>query len=114
MPALPASAAAASNNYTDPTRIVMASRSEAGFAAGVELAGLDPATSWVRSNATVTLNTGRLQDFLGEHLECRNISRNSLHHDLQDSRLTAELRARLRVLRGQSTVTRGWRPSRAT
>jgi hypothetical protein len=48
----------------------------------MELAGLEPATSWVRSSPNVMLKMGRLQGILGEHLEGRNISRNSLHREL--------------------------------
>jgi hypothetical protein len=49
----------------------------------MELVGLEPTTSWVRSSLTAMLRAPRLQVFLGEHLECRNISRNTLHRDLQ-------------------------------
>jgi hypothetical protein len=47
------------------------------------LAGLEPATSWVRSSRPLTSKELRLQRFMGESLECRNISRNSLHRVLQ-------------------------------
>src|SRR5918996_5038158 len=47
----------------------------------MELAGLEPATSWVR--CPLTSKVSRLQRFMGERLECRNISRNSLHRVLQ-------------------------------
>jgi hypothetical protein len=50
---------------------------------GMELAGLEPATSWVRSSRPLTSKELRLQRFMGESLECRNISRNSLHRVLQ-------------------------------
>jgi hypothetical protein len=49
----------------------------------MELAGLEPATSWVRSSRPLTSKELRLQRFMGESLECRNISRNSLHRVLQ-------------------------------
>ena len=49
----------------------------------MELAGLAPATSWVRSSRPLTSKVHRLQRFMGELLECRNISRNSLHRVLQ-------------------------------
>ncbi len=49
----------------------------------MEVGGLEPPTSWVRSSPTPMLKTHRLQGFLSEHLECRNISRNSLPRDLQ-------------------------------
>jgi hypothetical protein len=49
----------------------------------MELAGLEPAISWVRFSLTVITGIGRLQGFLCERLERRNISRNSLHRDLQ-------------------------------
>src|SRR5919106_4080820 len=49
----------------------------------MELAGLEPATSWVRSNRPLTPKVLRLQRFRPERLECRNISRNSLHRVLQ-------------------------------
>jgi hypothetical protein len=49
----------------------------------MELAGLEPATSWVRSSRPLTLKAPGLQRFIGERLECRNISRNSLHRVLQ-------------------------------
>ena len=49
----------------------------------MELAGLEPATSWVRSSRPLTSKVLRLQRFMGERLECRNISRNSLHRVLQ-------------------------------
>src|ERR687892_608169 len=49
----------------------------------MELAGLEPAPSWVRSSRPLTSKVPRLQRFMGERLECRNISRNSLHRVLQ-------------------------------
>jgi hypothetical protein len=49
----------------------------------MELAGLEPATSWVRSSCPLTSKVLLLQRFMGERLECRNISRNSLHLILQ-------------------------------
>jgi hypothetical protein len=49
----------------------------------MELAGLEPATSWVRSSRPLTSKGPRLQRFIGERLECRNISRNSLHRVLR-------------------------------
>jgi hypothetical protein len=49
----------------------------------MELAGLEPATSWVRSSRPLTPKMPLLQRFMGERLECRNISRNSLHPVLQ-------------------------------
>jgi hypothetical protein len=45
----------------------------------MELAGLEPATSWVRSSRPLTLKVPLLQRFMAERLECRNISRDSLH-----------------------------------
>jgi hypothetical protein len=45
----------------------------------MELAGLEPATSWVRSSRPLRPKVLLLQRFMGERLECRNISRNSLH-----------------------------------
>jgi hypothetical protein len=48
----------------------------------MELAGLEPATSWVRSSRPLTLKVPLMQRFMGERLECRNISRNSLHRVL--------------------------------
>jgi hypothetical protein len=44
----------------------------------MELAGLEPATSWVRSSRFVARKTLNLERFYGERLECRNISRNTL------------------------------------
>jgi hypothetical protein len=52
----------------------------------MELAGLEPATSWVRSNRPPTLKVPRLQRFMTERLECRNIPRNSLNRGLQSAR----------------------------
>jgi hypothetical protein len=49
----------------------------------MELAGLEPATSWVRSSRPLTPKAPLLQRFMAERLECRNISRNSLHRVLQ-------------------------------
>ena len=49
----------------------------------MELAGLEPATSWVRSSRPHTLKVSLLRRFLTERLECRNISRNSVHRVLQ-------------------------------
>ena len=49
----------------------------------MELAGLEPAASWVRSSRPLTSKVPRLQRFMGERLERRNISRNSLHRVLQ-------------------------------
>jgi hypothetical protein len=49
----------------------------------MELAGLEPATSWVRSSRPLTPKVILLQRFMGERLEWRNISRNSLHRVLQ-------------------------------
>jgi hypothetical protein len=71
----------------------------------MELAGLEPATSWVRSSPTVMLKTGRLQGFLGERLERRNISRNSLHRDLHGLAADDRPERAKRALRGQSTST---------
>ena len=50
----------------------------------MELAGLEPATSWVRSSRPLTSKVPRLQRFMGERLERRNISRNSLHRVLHE------------------------------
>ena len=55
----------------------------------MELAGLEPATSWVRSSRSPTSKVLRLQRFTGERLESRNISPNTLHrilqrHEIQD------------------------------
>jgi hypothetical protein len=51
----------------------------------MELAGLEPATSWVRSSCSSERELASLQRFSGERLECRNISRNNsaavLHSD---------------------------------
>jgi hypothetical protein len=44
----------------------------------MELAGLEPATSWLRSSRPFALKVPLLQRFMAERLECRNISRNSL------------------------------------
>jgi hypothetical protein len=52
----------------------------------MELAGLEPATSWVRSSRPLTPKAPLLQRFMAERLECRNISRNSLHRVLQKGR----------------------------
>jgi hypothetical protein len=52
----------------------------------MELAGLEPATSWVRSSRPPTLKGTLLQRFMAERLECRNISRNSVHRVLQRAR----------------------------
>jgi len=49
----------------------------------MELAGLEPATSWVRPSRPLTPKVRRLQRFMGERLKCHNISRNSLHRVLQ-------------------------------
>jgi hypothetical protein len=42
----------------------------------MELAGLELATSWVRSTRSSERELTSLQDFLRKRLECRNISRN--------------------------------------
>jgi hypothetical protein len=47
----------------------------------MELAGLEPAASWVRSSGSVSLESSRLQRFSRERLEC-HISRNILEHRL--------------------------------
>ena len=44
----------------------------------MELAGLEPATSWVRSIRPLGRELGCVQPFSGERLDCRNISRNIL------------------------------------
>jgi hypothetical protein len=49
----------------------------------MELAGLEPATSWVRSSRPLTPKMTLLRRFMAERLECRNISRNSVHRVLQ-------------------------------
>jgi hypothetical protein len=43
----------------------------------MELAGLEPATSWVRSSGALRQELADLQRFVAEALECRNISRNN-------------------------------------
>jgi hypothetical protein len=48
----------------------------------MELAGLEPATSWVRSTRFSEWEPAKLQRFSLERLECRNISRNSLQRVL--------------------------------
>ena len=55
----------------------------------MELAGLEPAPSWVRSSRPLTLKVPLLQRFMAERLECRNISRNSLHRVLQRHEIQA-------------------------
>src|SRR5687767_12571171 len=45
----------------------------------MELAGLEPATPWVRSSRPRWAETTDLQDFHRERLECRNTSRNNVH-----------------------------------
>jgi hypothetical protein len=45
----------------------------------MELAGLEPATSWVRSRGFGELEASRLQRFSSERLRCRNICPNNLH-----------------------------------
>ena len=52
----------------------------------MELGGLEPPTSWVRSSHAPTCGRGYLQRFLNERLECRNISRNSLQSVLRGLR----------------------------
>jgi hypothetical protein len=47
----------------------------------MELAGLEPAPSWVRSTSS-HVESGSFAALYGR-LECRNISRNSLHRVLQ-------------------------------
>jgi hypothetical protein len=51
----------------------------------MELAGLEPATSWVRSSGALRRELADLQHFQAESLERRNISRNNsavvLHSD---------------------------------
>jgi hypothetical protein len=49
----------------------------------MELAGLEPATSWVRSSRPLTPIVTLLRRFMAERLECRIISRNSVHRVLQ-------------------------------
>ncbi len=49
----------------------------------VELAGLEPATSWVRSSCSSEREMVCLQPVSGECLECRNTSRNISASDLQ-------------------------------
>jgi hypothetical protein len=77
----------------------------------MELAGLEPTTSWVRSSRPLTSKVLRLQCFLGERLECRNISRNSLHRVLQrremrDRSAGAIEKERGRALHGKEGVVR--------
>jgi hypothetical protein len=50
----------------------------------MELAGLEPATSWVRSTRPFDREPACLQRVSGERLECRNISRNTPAPDLQN------------------------------
>jgi hypothetical protein len=52
----------------------------------MELAGLEPATSWVRSTRPFDREPACLQRVSGERLECRNISRNILGDALQKDR----------------------------
>ena len=49
----------------------------------MELVGLEPTTSWVRSSPPLTVKVPLLQRLMAERLECRNISPNSLHRVLQ-------------------------------
>jgi hypothetical protein len=49
----------------------------------MELAGLEPATSWVRSSCPLTLKVPLLRRFVAERLDCRNISRSSLQRVLR-------------------------------
>ena len=44
----------------------------------MELAGLEPATSWVRSSRSFETKLLYLQHILGEGMERRNMSRNNL------------------------------------
>jgi len=48
----------------------------------MKLAGLEPATSWVRSSRIPTPKMP-LQPFIDERLECRNTSRNTVRRFLQ-------------------------------
>jgi hypothetical protein len=52
----------------------------------MELAGLEPATSWVRSSCSLERELVCLQRVLGERLERRNISPNILQVVLQNGR----------------------------
>jgi hypothetical protein len=53
----------------------------------MELAGLEPATSWVRSSRPLTSKVLPLQRFMGERLWCRNISPNIRQHVLQRNKI---------------------------
>jgi hypothetical protein len=52
----------------------------------MELAGLDPATSWVRSSRSRDQEPTSLQRFSGERLDCYSISRNIVEHVLETER----------------------------
>jgi hypothetical protein len=62
----------------------------------MELAGLEPATSWVRSTRSFECEPAFVQRFSGERLGCRNSSRNLSASDLQSHRCLCRQRARRR------------------
>ena len=64
-------------------RILLRKRKTCFCRSFMELAGLEPATSWVRSTCSSERELACLQRVSGEHLECRNISRNIPASDLQ-------------------------------
>jgi hypothetical protein len=72
----------------------------------MELAGLEPAPSWVRSSRPLTSKVLRLQRFMGERLECRNISLNSLHHVLQRHEIPEQVCRRHRRARASTSMER--------
>ena len=45
----------------------------------MELVGLEPTTSWVRSTHSLEREPIALQDLPAESLDCRNIARNKMH-----------------------------------
>ena len=51
----------------------------------MELAGLEPATSWVRSSCSYEREPACLQRVSEERLECRNISHNIFASDVQNT-----------------------------
>ena len=68
----------------------------------MELAGLEPATSWVRSSRSPIPKVTLLQRFMGERLECRNISPNSLHRVLQRHEILDRSAGAIRRGRGRT------------
>src|ERR687892_664639 len=77
----------------------------------MELAGLEPAPSWVRSSRPLTSKVPRLQRFMGERLECRNISRNSLHRVLQRHEILDRLPASSKRSAGEHLHGKGRPPT---